>query len=94
MELFIQAVMESLQEGTIPLAYLLMLIWSFNGPLRISGLKQSWSRKNIIVPLNNNRSTTNSRAIEAYCSRMLFGKAIKRKVCPDDSDDAYVPFSI
>jgi len=87
MELLIQAVMESIHEGTLPLAYLIMLIWGWNRPFNISEISKKWSINKTMMPATDRVAANNLRAVEAICSRMIFGKTIKRKHCPDDFED-------
>ncbi|TDL30453.1 hypothetical protein E2R51_18105 [Jeotgalibacillus sp. S-D1] len=91
MEILVQALMESLHEGTVPFAYILLLIWSWNCPLTLEGISSKWSGNKGTLPIADQVVTNNLRAVEAICSRMIFGKTIKRKDCPDDSDEAASP---
>ena len=88
MEIIIQALMESLHEGSVPFALMLMLIWSWDQSFELSGISNRWSNQPTTMPDYDGISTYNLRTAEAVCSRMVFGKTIKRKNCPDDSDEA------
>lgn len=88
MEILIQALMESLHEGTVPFAFIILLVWSWNRPFAFEGISSNWSGNKGVMPIADQVVTNNLRAVEAICSRMIFGKTIKRKDCPDDSDEA------
>ncbi|KIL48711.1 hypothetical protein [Jeotgalibacillus campisalis] len=86
MELLIQALMESLNEGTIPLAFMLMMIWNWDKPFYMNGWSSKWSDDQVSAPPVKKLISYHFNSVEARCSRMIFGKTIKMKTCPDDSD--------
>ncbi|MGD7045130.1 hypothetical protein [Jeotgalibacillus proteolyticus] len=88
MELLIQALMESINEGTLPLAFMLMMIWNWDKPFYMSGWGNRWSEGQVSVPPAKKLICYHLNSVEARCSRMIFGKTIKKKTCPDDSDEA------
>ncbi|PPA70593.1 hypothetical protein [Jeotgalibacillus proteolyticus] len=87
MELFVQAIMESLNEGTVPLALLIMIIWSWDRPFQVTHLSSKWTSGAQSPPVITRLSHHNLQAAEAICSRMKFGKTVRRKSCPDDNDE-------
>ncbi|KIL52154.1 hypothetical protein [Jeotgalibacillus soli] len=88
MDLIFQALVESLHEGTLPLAFVIIWIWRWDRPFMVQGMSSDWSHREIYVPAVRGKNTGELGAIEAYSGRMQLVKSVKRKDCPDDSDDA------
>ncbi|TFE02508.1 hypothetical protein [Jeotgalibacillus sp. R-1-5s-1] len=91
MEFIIQAIMESMNEGTIPIAFLLLMIWSWNRPIFFSGLGRR--EQQLFVPeASESGRETALQGLFHFCSPMQLVRTIKRKECPDDRDEQPTPF--